>query len=130
SIFPQQLLELSGANFGIQGEGDESLPALLSLLGQGLDYGGIPGLVYRRQGGIVVNPPRRSGPQIPLMPADRPARFTAFYLQTGGMLNLQTQRGCRHACGYCTYPLIEGRAHRRRPPEAVAEEMAQLQAAG
>jgi radical SAM superfamily enzyme YgiQ (UPF0313 family) len=46
------------------------------------------------------------------------------------MMNLQTQRGCAQGCCYCTYPVIEGRAHRRRPPEIVAEEMAQLEAQG
>jgi radical SAM superfamily enzyme YgiQ (UPF0313 family) len=130
SIFPRQLLELSGADFGIQGEGEASLPALVSALGQGGQYHSIPGLVHRNGGEIVVNPPSRSGPEILLTPVDRPAHLTAHYLASGGMLNLQTQRGCRHGCGYCTYPLIEGRANRRRPPEAVAEEMAQLRAAG
>ena len=46
------------------------------------------------------------------------------------MLNLQTQRGCAHVCTYCTYPVIEGHTSRRRPPEVVAEEMAQIEAAG
>jgi len=46
------------------------------------------------------------------------------------MLNVQTQRGCAYTCCYCTYPLIEGRGHRRRPPEVVAEEMVQLELRG
>ena len=46
------------------------------------------------------------------------------------MLNIQTQRGCAFHCCYCTYPLLEGRAHRRRPAEAVAEEFEQLQTLG
>jgi radical SAM superfamily enzyme YgiQ (UPF0313 family) len=130
SIFPRQLLELSGADFGVQGEGEASLPALVSALGQGGEYRSIPGLVHRQGGEIIVNAPALSGPETLLTAADRPADLMAHYLARGGMLNLQTQRGCRHGCSYCTYPLIEGRAHRRRPPEAVAEEMAQLRAAG
>jgi radical SAM superfamily enzyme YgiQ (UPF0313 family) len=46
------------------------------------------------------------------------------------MLNLQTQRGCRFRCCYCTYPLIEGQRHRRRPPEVVAAEFERLQQQG
>jgi radical SAM superfamily enzyme YgiQ (UPF0313 family) len=42
------------------------------------------------------------------------------------MLNLQTQRGCSFRCCYCTYPLLEGRRRRRRPPELVADDFAQL----
>ena len=130
SLFPRQLLELSTADFGIQGEGEVSLPALISALSHGADPSGIPGLVYRQDGTIVANPPRWSAPEVPLETADRPAHLVAHYRQAGGMLNLQTQRGCAHGCHYCTYPLIEGRVPRRRPPEMVAEEMSRLEAAG
>jgi len=61
---------------------------------------------------------------------DLPATITANYLNSGGGLNLQTQRGCAHRCCYCTYPLIEGRTSRRRAPEAVAADFEQLQRAG
>jgi radical SAM superfamily enzyme YgiQ (UPF0313 family) len=46
------------------------------------------------------------------------------------MMNIQTQRGCSCHCKYCTYPLIEGARFRRRPAEAVAEELAELQCRG
>ena len=36
------------------------------------------------------------------------------YLSWGGMLNIQTKRGCPLLCEYCTYPLIEGRVGRVR----------------
>ena len=39
---------------------------------------------------------------------------------------MQTARGCPHACVYCTYPGLEGAHLRRRPPEAVADEMERL----
>jgi len=130
SLFPERLLELSAADFGIQGEGEASLPALISALNHGTDFTGIPGLVYRRDGEIVANPPRGGLAPVPLEFTDWPPHLVAHYLRTGGMLNLQTQRGCVHVCNYCTYPLIEGRVMRRRPPEMVADEMAHLQAAG
>ena len=52
------------------------------------------------------------------------------YLQTSGMLNLQTQRGCSLDCCFCTYPIIEGRHHRLRSAEAVAAEMQELSRMG
>jgi radical SAM superfamily enzyme YgiQ (UPF0313 family) len=61
---------------------------------------------------------------------DRPFAVTTSYLQANGTLNLQTQRGCGCRCCYCTYPLIEGKRHRRRPPEVVAAELEQLQRLG
>jgi radical SAM superfamily enzyme YgiQ (UPF0313 family) len=129
SIFPQSLLRLSGADFGIQGEGEASLPALLRALEERADYSGIPGLVYRQNGSIVAN--AAQGLSLgELKPAIRPDRVMGYYLRETGMMNIQTQRGCSCHCGYCTYPLIEGARFRRRPAEAVAEELADLQQRG
>jgi radical SAM superfamily enzyme YgiQ (UPF0313 family) len=50
----------------------------------------------------------------------------AHYLRTGGMLNLQTKRGCPYRCTYCTYPVIEGRKLRLFDPDQVAREWASL----
>jgi radical SAM superfamily enzyme YgiQ (UPF0313 family) len=129
SLFPQALLQLSGADFGIQGEGEESLPALLRGLEQGADCSGIPGLVYRRNGTITANPARPLD-LAELKPALRPDSVTDYYIRETGMMNLQTQRGCSCHCEYCSYPLIEGARFRRRPAEAVAEELAGLQRRG
>jgi radical SAM superfamily enzyme YgiQ (UPF0313 family) len=46
-----------------------------------------------------------------------------FYLSWGGMLNVQTKRGCPYRCAYCTYPTLEGRTYRFREPAEVAEEV-------
>ena len=36
---------------------------------------------------------------------------------------VQSARGCSYRCIYCTYPQLEGVRLRRRPPEAVVDEM-------
>lgn len=130
SLFPAQLLELSGADFGLVGEGESSLLALLDALEQRTSYQAIPGLVFRDGPKLRLNPPRPEPASLSLSEADRPADLAAYYLRTGSMLNVQTQRGCAHSCCYCTYPLIEGHRHRRRPAEMVAEEFEQLQRQG
>jgi radical SAM superfamily enzyme YgiQ (UPF0313 family) len=130
SIFPERLLELAGADFGIAGEGESAFPALIKALEKGGDHQGIPGLVFRQGDRIIANAPAPGFLERGLADADRPGPVTAYYLQNGGMLNLQTQRGCARRCCYCTYPLIEGRQHRRRPPEVVAAEFEQLQRCG
>jgi radical SAM superfamily enzyme YgiQ (UPF0313 family) len=130
SIFPKKLLELSQADFGICGAGDGSLVSLIAALENGVATNAIPGLVFRQSGRIVVNAANSGVPDLELSGADRPVPIADFYLRTGRMLNLQTQRGCAFKCCYCTYPLIEGRRHRRRPPELVAGEFEQLQRLG
>jgi radical SAM superfamily enzyme YgiQ (UPF0313 family) len=126
SIFPEPLLRLSGADFGIAGEGEESLARLVRCLEQGGGYEDIPGLVYRRGETIQVNPPENRPFAVAVGEEDRPAEVADAYLKSCGVLNVQTQRGCACRCCYCTYPVIEGRAHRRRPPEQVAEEFARI----
>ena len=129
-IFPRQLLELSGADYGICGEGESGFVSLLAALSNGAGFSGIPGLVYRENGNVVINPPAVSSGARPLEDADRPAPIAEYYLRASGMMNVQTQRGCACHCCYCTYPLLEGKQHRHHSAEGVADEFAQLQRLG
>jgi radical SAM superfamily enzyme YgiQ (UPF0313 family) len=58
------------------------------------------------------------------------ASHVEFYLKKGGMLNLQTKRGCSFNCIYCPYPHLEGKKHRLAPPAEVARTALDLQEAG
>jgi radical SAM superfamily enzyme YgiQ (UPF0313 family) len=57
---------------------------------------------------------------------DRELFDTSSYYQLGGMLNIQTKRGCPFKCIYCTYPHVEGRKVRLRSPSSVADEIEQI----
>jgi len=54
--------------------------------------------------------------------------LVAYYRQAGGLIGLQTKRGCPYACCYCTYPVHEGRCLRVRPVGAVMADLERLQA--
>ena len=124
-IFPGDLLTAIDADAGIVGEG-ERLGVLLDAWERREDPSGLPGVALR--GGNVVRPGAWEGPRRRRW--DPAAPHVAYYLRHGGMLNLQSRRGCPHACTYCTYPLLEGRASRFFPPEEVAAEALALQEAG
>jgi len=130
SIFPGELLQRSGADYGIQGEGERRFLALIDALNNGRDCSDLSGLVYQRDGTVHVNQRLRIDEtgEIPIPEID--PEFASFYLRKSSMLNLQTQRGCALKCCYCTYPLIEGRHYRQRSPESVAEELARMEAMG
>jgi radical SAM superfamily enzyme YgiQ (UPF0313 family) len=130
SILPRELLELTGADFGVVGEGEAALPALIEALATSAGYNAIPGLVFRHDAGITVNGRGRHFFEEQLSQADFPPRLTAQYLRRGGILNLQTQRGCACRCCYCTYPVIEGTRHHSRSAEAVVAEFEQLEKLG
>ncbi|MFH1981172.1 MAG: lipid biosynthesis B12-binding/radical SAM protein [Pseudomonadota bacterium] len=125
TLFPEDFLAALGADFGIIGEG-ERLPLLLDALAGGLPVEGIPGVI--RPGGTAAFPPPWAAAfsRHSVSPGDH----REFYLCRGGMLNLQTKRGCRHRCIYCTYPHIEGRRLRLEDPSAVARTALALERAG
>jgi radical SAM superfamily enzyme YgiQ (UPF0313 family) len=130
SIFPEDLLERSGADYGIQGEGEKQFPDLIESLERGHDLSHLSGLVYRADGRVRLNPRTRQEPAADILKPGLPAEITQYYLRKSSMLNIQTQRGCALHCCYCTYPLLEGRQYRRRPAEAVVEELAGMEAQG
>lgn len=113
SIMPQALMELLAADYGVVGEGEELLPWLADEIASG-----IPPAKK-----IFYAESRKQVWQKAVF-TDSSARF---YIKHGGMLNVQTKRGCPHTCSYCSYPTIEGRQIRYRDPQDVAEEVARLQ---
>jgi radical SAM superfamily enzyme YgiQ (UPF0313 family) len=123
SVFPQEVLALTGADFGIRGEGEAAFPQLLDCLERpAADLGMVPGLLYRRDGRIHHNPPAAATADC-LPPFDPDPDWVAGYRARGAIFNVQTQRGCPLGCSYCTYPLIEGSRRRLRDHARVVAEM-------
>ena len=99
SIMPVEMMQAFGADYGLIGEG-ERFPQLLDALENSQDVTSIPGVVG--QGGTFSYP----GPWNGAMNRKFSLDDNGFqhYLDQGGILNLQTKRGCRFGCVYCTYP--------------------------
>jgi radical SAM superfamily enzyme YgiQ (UPF0313 family) len=125
SIFPETILSAVAADYGIVGEGDH-MAALLDALASGASTAGLPGVVTPR------SVPDQPGPSARFSRRrfDGESAHLSFYLRHGGMLNLQTKRGCPFQCIYCTYPHIEGRRLRLMDPASVAETAKALEDAG
>lgn len=125
TIMPERIFSFLGVDYGIVGEG-ERFGLLVDALAHGHNPAGIPGVLVA--GGVANQPPPWSGEMVRRLPA-RDEQST-FYVRNGGMLNLQTKRGCSFRCLYCPYPRIEGGVHRLVEPEEVARTAVGLQAAG
>lgn len=123
SIFPQALMRRLGADYGVAGEGER--------LGEILD--GIAAGAVSPAPGLLVGDALQARP-LPWTGQRQRALTSpdtvAHYLRWGGMLNLQTKRGCPYRCTYCTYPGIEGRKLRLFDPDGVASEWQALIHAG
>jgi radical SAM superfamily enzyme YgiQ (UPF0313 family) len=122
SVMPLEILKYTGTDLGIIGEAERNLPQLLSRIENKKDYSDIPGIVSLDNGCLHGTPPDHTWPIDDLSPPARDLIDHDRYVQGGGTANLQTKRGCPFECIYCTYPLIEGRNVRCRPPVQVAEE--------
>jgi len=124
SLFPADLLRMTGADFGILGDGEETLPALLDHLDAGKPATGLPGVAVR-DGDDVHLTPARYGRRISLA-ADRSFIDNARYFREGGQGGIETKRGCSHHCIYCADPAAKGHEVRRRDPDEVAREVRAL----
>ena len=111
SLFPEEFIEKLGVDYGIAGEGEIALLELLEKLANGEQPEQI---IYHAQSG-QVNLDHLT-PAWDLLETKR-------YFKDGGSLNIQTKRGCRYKCAYCSYPLLEGSSVRQRSPEKVVDEM-------
>ena len=127
NIFPREMLEHLNADYGIIGEG-ERFALFLDAWQENRDCLQIPGVIKNGSPAEKEMPPPWQGPFTRHFRPDMP--HVSHYLEHGGMLNLQTKRGCHFNCIYCTYPLIEGRRLRLIPPAEVAETAFRMQAAG
>jgi radical SAM superfamily enzyme YgiQ (UPF0313 family) len=123
SIFPKELFKFFQPEFGIHGEGEESLFHLLQCLENKKDFSAIQGLVYRNSSGIQMNPRNHFLRQLDLSFDNN---LLDFYWGKSGMLNIQTKRGCPHKCIYCTYPLIEGSNVRTLNADRIVETLSDL----
>ncbi len=109
SLYPDELLKLTGAEYGIAGEGEE---ATLELLEEIAAARALPGVRHGRPGRqarAVYDPV-----------------IAEFYHRECHILPVQTKRGCALRCSYCTYPALEGRLIRERELEEVLEDIAGL----
>lgn len=111
SLLPEAILDHLGADYGIVGEGEDLMPELVARLAAGLSA---PRLMRAAR--------RRPQPGL----AKRDDRLVAYYLKSGGILGVQSKRGCENRCAYCAYPTLEGGRLRHRDPGDVVDEMIAL----
>jgi radical SAM superfamily enzyme YgiQ (UPF0313 family) len=126
SIFGRQIVQETGADFGIHGDGEQALVALRRALDGTGRLADVPGLIYYPADGddLIANPP--AWPAHLTVPARRDVLDNATYFRLGGQIGLETKRGCPRSCTYCIDPLAKGPRPRLRSPGQVADEVQAL----
>lgn len=117
SIFPEKMLELTGADYAVVGAGEGPFRDILErVAGTAEPLAQLPSVIA----------PTHSSPAAAFLPPLHDERLVKHYWKTAGVIGIQTKRGCPRHCSYCTYPLIEGREVAFRDPGAVVDELEQL----
>lgn len=129
AVAPEAVLEWCAADFGIAGEGEQALVALLAALGDRAGLARVPNLLYREHG-VVRRNPSVAADLAALPPRRRVLPDNALYFRRGGQAGFETKRGCPMRCVYCADPVSKGRTSRLLPPAAVVAELGALVAQG
>ncbi|MBU7014805.1 MAG: radical SAM protein [Theionarchaea archaeon] len=127
SILPERILEYVGADYGIYGCGETSLPLLLRYILHGAgNISEIPYVVHREDGTVKRNPPgpfRRELPVVKRGRVDYHMYYSPGHQHFSGFGVVETKRGCPHRCIYCVEPFIKGKQVRVKSPGSVAAEI-------
>jgi len=124
-----------GAHVVVYGEGERTMTEVLEVLGDRGREGvqrleGVAGTVHRNPSGrIIRNQPRELIKNLDDLPwpdresVDIPAYLSAWREHHGsGPVSMITARGCAFRCDWCSHA-VYGQSHRRRSPEACADEV-------
>jgi radical SAM superfamily enzyme YgiQ (UPF0313 family) len=128
SIFPERVLDYTGADMGIQGEGEQAFAMLLERLEAAAALSDVPGLYLRGRG---LQGTRSYIRDLDRCPLPEPGLFDSHLADNPEYyLPVQTRRGCPLNCSYCATSAIEGRTIRRRSPGIVIGNLSRWRAAG
>ncbi len=123
----------NGFDFCIIGEGEQTAHELIQVFEGEVSLSEITGVAYLKNGELVQAPSRKKMKDLGELPLpDRKSIPIEKYLEVWkkfhgkATLNISTQRGCPYSCKWCS-TAVYGRSYRRRPAEAVADEILMLQ---
>ena len=137
SVKPKETLEAFDLDFIVVGEGEDTMIEVCEKLGSSKDLTGVNGVMYRKDGKIIVNERREMIKDLDTIPF--PARHLIDmkpYLMPPGIIRghadsnqttIVTSRGCPFQCIYCGSHNIFGRKTRRRSVKNVVDEIEHLQ---
>ncbi len=131
SFLPERTLrEFPSIDIVARGEGELLLPRLLQAIEDGSPLAELTGVAFRDSDGAVVDTGQTPTPQDldALLPPARDLLPMECYRCTDSdtFTTILATRGCPCSCVYCAVPTMFGKGMRYRSPEAVVDEMEQV----
>ncbi len=125
TALPESVMAHPAVDFVLRGDGEVGLPLLAKALSRGESLEGIPGLVWRRKNGALVQSPPAIVANLDHLPI--PAFDLIdwrFYQRSGrGSLSIAASRGCPMHCTYCAVNADTYHGFRTRSVATVIAEM-------
>lgn len=117
-------------DFVVRGEGEVTLPELLSCLCAGDDPARVAGLAFRNNGAVRVTPVRPYIADLDRLPTAWDLVEWPIYRyrakDNARLAIVSTSRGCQQQCSFCSQQLFWSRTWRARSPENVVAELEML----
>lgn len=110
SLMPEDIMRVSGADYGVVGEGEKAVAELVSEIESGRTD------IQKLRVGAPLH-------QADPLYSDE---IMAYYYKNVHMIPIQTKRGCPFHCVYCTYPLLEGHQVRPRDADPILDQMEEM----
>ncbi len=124
SIFAREIVALTGVEFGVCGDGELALVALVNELRGERQFERVDGLVWRDGTQLRANRPAWPATWPDAYPRD--LLDNGQYFRRGGQIGVETKRGCDRQCAYCADPVAKGARVRTRLATSVADEIESL----
>jgi magnesium-protoporphyrin IX monomethyl ester (oxidative) cyclase len=134
---PERVIKDRNIDIIVKGEGEETFLEIVRSLDRGKDIGDICGMIFRKNGKVIINPARQYIDNLDSIPF--PARhllpmdiyFKLYKNQTNYIMRnraatMITSRGCPGNCIYCAVKTVWGRRWRGRSPKNVVDEIEEL----
>ncbi|MCP4292695.1 MAG: radical SAM protein [bacterium] len=130
---PELVMANIGADFGVVGQGENTVCCLAGVLETGADPGSVDGLIYWLDGRLKHNPPRAEVKDLDSLPFPDYSIFD--YPQIPNMvqhvsglpkkvLSITASRSCPYNCTFCYHP--SGSKYRRRSIDNIFEEIDEM----
>ncbi len=122
-VYPGESVSHPEIDYGVVEQALDTVPQLLSAVEEGRSVEDVPGLVYKRDGEPVVNPPRPVDferfpfPARDLLPNELYAEFPT---ERKNFTVMVTSLGCPYGCSFCEAGRTE---YNPRSPRTVVDEM-------
>ena len=103
TLFGQKIMEEYPVDYAVRGEAEKSVIPLLRLIEKKGKPQEVPGLVYKENGAIRLNPvsPLMTPEEMSLLPL---ALYEKLQEGTYNWLSIEASRGCVNHCSYCSTP--------------------------